>query len=131
MAGEQDLETLLKTMQPQLNEGNYVFCHIKNIKSVPIEKTLLIFKEPEGSTVIIKKELADVLQLPYSFVASWITLKVHSSLEAVGFTAAFSSALSQQGISCNVVATFYHDHIFVNKKDQEKAMAILQSFSNK
>ncbi|WP_367180401.1 ACT domain-containing protein [uncultured Muriicola sp.] len=79
--------------------------------------------------MIIKKELADAKNLKYSFVAAWITLTVHSSLEAVGLTAAFSSALSEQGISCNVVAAFFHDHIFVDKKDAEKAMEILNKFS--
>jgi len=54
---------------------------------------------------------------------------VHSSLEAVGLTAAFSKALADSGISCNVVAAFYHDHIFVDRKDGEKAMIILNRFS--
>ena len=61
-------------------------------------------------------------------IMSWITLSVHSSLEAVGLTAAFSKALSDKGISCNVVAAFYHDHIFFSKKDTEKAMQILKAF---
>ena len=74
--------------------------------------------------------MADSLKLEYSFVASWITLTVHSSLEAVGLTAAFSKALSQEGISCNVVAAFYHDHIFVGKNDADKAMEILNRFAN-
>jgi len=68
--------------------------------------------------------------LEYSFVASWITLTVHSSLEAIGLTAAFSAALSQEGIICNVVAAFYHDHIFVGKSYTLKAMEILNRFAN-
>ena len=130
MAGEKKLETLLKSMKPQHNIGEYVFCITEDLKKISLEEIILIFKEQEGTTVIIKKELADQLKLNYSFIASWITLTVHSSLEAVGLTAAFSSALAQEGISCNVIAAFYHDHIFVDQKDILKAMTILNRFSS-
>ena len=129
MTGEQDLNTLLKTMRPKLNPGDYVFCHVVNLDNINIADTIFIFKEQEGITIVLSKELADRLNLKYSFVASWITLTVHSSLEAVGLTAAFSTALSSEVISCNVVAAFYHDHIFVNKKDTENAMLVLNRFS--
>jgi hypothetical protein len=73
--------------------------------------------------------LADNLKLDYSFISGWITLTVYSSLEAVGLTAAFSAALSEAGISCNVVAAFYHDHIFVAKEDTERTIEVLNRFS--
>ena len=73
--------------------------------------------------------LKDKLGLNYSFVASWITLTVHSSLEAVGLTAAFSKALAEKGISCNVVAAFYHDHLFVRQQDAAAAMETLKGLS--
>ena len=73
--------------------------------------------------------MADRMQLEYSFVAKWITLTVHSSLEAVGLTAAFSKALAEENISCNVVAGYFHDHIFINKKDAQKALIVLNKFS--
>lgn len=129
MTGESNLDTLLKTMKPKLNIGEFVFCSVKDLTSVDIKDTILIFKEHEAFTIIVKKEIADTLKLNYSFIASWITLTVHSSLEAVGLTAAFSKALSDSGISCNVVAAFYHDHIFVDKRDAEKAIAVLNKFS--
>jgi hypothetical protein len=128
MEGEKDLEKLLKTMKPSLNEGDYVFCVVDDITTINSSDIIMFFRELEGFTVIIKKELADSLKFEYSFVVSWITLTVHSSLEAVGLTAAFSKALSQEGISCNVVAAFYHDHIFVSKNDADKAMEILNRF---
>ena len=129
MSGEKDLQVLLKSMKPEHVSGDYVFCKVENVKDINLDKIEMFFKEKEAVTVILKKEIADVLQLEYSTIMSWITLTVHSSLEAVGLTAAFSRALSEHQISCNVVAAFYHDHIFVNKKDTQKAMEILNSFS--
>jgi hypothetical protein len=129
MTGETNLDTLLKTMKPKLNIGVFVFCLVKDLTLVNLKETVLFFKEEEGYTIIVKKELADTLNLDYTFISSWITLTVHSSLEAVGLTAAFSKALAENGIGCNVVAAFYHDHIFVTIQDTEKAMAVLNSFS--
>jgi uncharacterized protein len=129
MSGEKNLTTLLKTMKPQLNEGEYVFCTVKNDTPVQFNEILFHFREEEGITLVLQKHIADKLSLGYSYVASWITLTVHSSLEAVGLTAAFSAALRNENISCNVVAAYYHDHIFVDKKDTEKAMEVLNRFS--
>jgi len=129
MSGEKELHTLLKSMKPEHNAGEYVFCEIKSLENINLEEIEMMFREKEGITLILKKEIADKLNLNYSFIASWITLTIHSSLEAVGLTAAFSKALADDGISCNVVAAFYHDHIFVDKKDVENAMMILNTFS--
>jgi hypothetical protein len=130
MTAEKDLDKLLKTMKPKHNFGDYVFSVVDNLENIDLKNIVLIFKEPDGNTIIIEKDLADSLNLQYSFIAAWITLTVHSSLEAVGLTAAFSSALARAGISCNVVAGYYHDHIFVDKKDITKAMEILNKLSD-
>ncbi|KMQ66022.1 acetyltransferase [Chryseobacterium angstadtii] len=129
MNGEKDLETLIKSMKPKHISGDYVFCTLKSIENFDLNHAEMFFREEEGITLILKKEIADQFNLDYSVVMSWITLTVHSSLEAVGLTAAFSKALSENGISCNVVAAYYHDHIFVNKKDIEKAMEVLTKLS--
>jgi len=129
MSGEKNLEVLLKTMKPKHNVGEFVFCTTDHLEQINISQIIMSFQEEESITIIAKKEVADQLNLEYSFVASWITLTVHSALEAVGLTAAFSNALSKNGISCNVVAAYYHDHIFVDTKDTEKAMEVLNAFS--
>jgi uncharacterized protein len=131
MTGKTNLSQLLKTMNPYLNEGDYVFCTVENLKDISLNDILFHFKEKEAVTIIVKKEYADKMNSSYSYIAAWITLTVHSSLEAVGLTAAFSKALAEKNISCNVVAAFYHDHIFVAKKDAEKAMEILNELSKK
>jgi uncharacterized protein len=129
MTGETNLITLLKTMKPVLNAGDYVFCTVSNLSGINPDDVIMYFKEQEGNTIIIRQELAVLHQLTYSFVAAWISLTVHSSLAATGLTAAFSAALAKEGISCNVVAAYYHDHIFVDKKDAAKAMEVLNSFA--
>lgn len=129
MKRETDLNILLKTMKPRLNPGEYVFCSRGNMAGINQDDALMMFREDEGITIVLAKEKADHSGLGYSFVASWITLTVHSSLDAVGMTAAFSKALSANGISCNVVAAYYHDHIFVRKEDAEQAMKILNTFA--
>lgn len=129
MPGEKDLVQLLKTMQPSLNEGEYAFCTVANLADIPSDQIISFFKETESFTIILSRALADQWQLDYSFVAAWITLTVHSALDAVGLTAAFANALSASGISCNVVAAYYHDHIFVDKKDAARAMEVLWELS--
>lgn len=122
---------MLESLEPSLNLGSYVFISLKDINEILREDILFEFKEAEGITILLSKDKADKYNLDYEFVASWITLKVHSALDAVGLTAAVSSALTKHNISCNVVAAYYHDHIFVSKKDTKKAMEVLSEFSRK
>jgi len=129
MPEEKNLNDLLKNIKPALHEGDYVFCTTGDVSQVSVKDVVMIFREEEGATLIIRKETADTLNLDYSLVTSWITLTVHSSLEAVGLTAAFSKVLTDSNISCNVVAGYYHDHIFVPKKDAGLAMQLLGTLS--
>ena len=131
MAGETDISVLLKSLKPNLNDGSYVFVCLAEVDQKIRDHILFEFKEAEGITIVLRKEKADEFNLDYEFVASWITLNVHSALEAVGLTAAVSTALTKHNISCNVVAAYYHDHIFVPIKDIVNAMEVLGEFSGK
>jgi len=131
MNGETDLKKLVQEMKPELNPGEFVFCTLKSIDHISSEAVLGQLREKEGFTLILEKSKADELGLPYEFVASWITLSVHSDLNSVGLTATFSKVLAQHEISCNVISGYYHDHIFVPKKDGSKATAVLKEFSKK
>jgi len=130
MGGETNLSKLIKHMTPKLNEGEYVFCTLTSLDRINRNDTICEFKEEEGITVIIEKSKADKLKLNYEYIASWISLEIHSSLDAVGLTAAFSNALARYDISCNVIAGYYHDHIFVHKNDADKAVEVLKKLSS-
>ena len=129
--GEIDLSKLIRSMRPTLHEGTYVFTTVPDLESIPPKEMVGFFREEEGFSVIVDQQKAESLGLKHTFAAAWITLEVHSSLEAVGLTAAFSTALSHEGISCNVIAGFYHDHLFVAKEQKEKAMSILRNLQEK
>jgi hypothetical protein len=129
MTGETNLPTLLRHLTPVLQDGAYVFCTVTATYEVPLAEVLGTFREAEGLTLILPQASADRLALPYEYVAAWLTLQVHSSLAAVGLTAAFAQALAAAGISCNVVAGFYHDHLFVAQADAERAVHVLQQLA--
>lgn len=126
MAGEIDLNTLLASLSPRLNPGEFVFCCVSDPAVLSNAQALGSFQEREGTTLILAREEAERLGLPYDYVAAWITLEVHSALAAVGLTAAFASALGRANISCNVIAGYHHDHLFVAHADAERAMNVLR-----
>ncbi|SEN13061.1 hypothetical protein SAMN04487857_110120 [Pseudomonas sp. ok272] len=129
MAGETSLNTLLRSMSPQLNAGEYVFCTLGDSPLPPGCDVIGSFREQEGLTVILERAQALKHGFSFDYVAAWITLNVHSALEAVGLTAAFATALGQAGISCNVIAGYYHDHLFVGQADASRAMSVLQQLA--
>ena len=120
-----NLEILLANMEPTLNPGTYAFVVASDDVQIPSDQIIASVREPEGLSLIIPEPLARSLGLPVSYPAAWITLTVQSDLAAVGLTAAFSAALSQAGISCNVVAGVHHDHIFVPAVLSQQAMQVL------
>lgn len=127
--GETDLTKLLSGMTPYLHEGQYVYCQLTDDAAIPLNAILGLFKEKEGTTLILSQENADKLGLSYDYIAAWITLTIHSSLDAVGLTAAIAQALATANISCNVVAAYSHDHIFVRSNDATKAMDVLNKIA--
>ncbi|WP_347564653.1 ACT domain-containing protein [Alteromonas sp. 5E99-2] len=95
--------------------GDYVFCCVQSGSNLDVSSLSLLatFNEVERLTLILRKETAVANNLTFESVFKGITLTVHSSLDVVGLTAAVASKLASKGISANVIAAYYHDHIFV------------------
>lgn len=131
MTGERNLDKLLKSMSPELIKGEYVFCTFPDAQYGGLSELepIAAIRESEGLTLIIPKSKADDRNFSYESVFRGITLSIHSSLDAVGLTAAISTKLTERGISANVVAGYYHDHIFVQKELAEKAIEALKEFT--
>lgn len=133
MSGIVDIKVLLKEMRPVLESQEYVFCTKKELRLTPEMLELQpvgTFVEKEGMTLILSKKSADASGLIYEGVFKKITLEIHSSLEAVGLTAAFSKVLTEHGVSANVVAGYYHDHIFVPCDKAGIALRALESLTH-
>ena len=128
MVAETDLKALLKNLTPVASAEDYVFTTLPkaNVSSELIAVAKGVFQESEGTTLIISATEAQRSALPFEGRFRCITCEVHSSLDAVGMTAAMSRALGDAGISANVVAAYYHDHIFVPADKVDLAVQVLQ-----
>lgn len=133
MSGITNLGVLLSSMEPSLAPGEFVYCSVaeERLAEYTPLRPLGMFREAEGVTLILPAEAATgIKDIMASAPMRCITLTVHSALEAVGLTAAFATALTREGISANVVAGYYHDHIFVPSADAERALAALRALSS-
>ena len=129
MSGIVDLSYLIRFSEPLLMGGEFMFLSLPG--GYPSEKLspICTFVEPEGVSVIVPRELA----VQAGFVATrafrQITLRVNSSLNAVGFLAAVAGALASAGIPCNAVSAFHHDHLFIPSELATRALDVLTQLS--
>jgi uncharacterized protein len=124
---DSQLAVLLGSLEPSLKPGAYAYCVVPQGTEVDALSPLATVSESEGLTLVLPEEQAIHAGLPVQFRAAWITLTVHSDLHAVGLTAAFAGALGAAGISCNVLAGTFHDHVLVPFEQGEDALAVLRA----
>lgn len=129
IVGETDLQRLLAGLAPELA------VHPRAIRSRPAGEAapadaIMLFREQEGVTVVIEVDDAAVNHARDEPLWAQITLRIHSSLEAVGMLAAIASALAARDIPCNAVSAYYHDHLFVPWARRDEAIDALREFSD-
>ena len=131
MEGITDLAELLAGLEPSLSDGEFVFLSIPDNAGAHgnAGAPWAVIREDEGTTLILERPPAEGTGKEEGETFRRITLTVHSSLAAVGLTAAVSRALAEAGIPANVVAGFHHDHIFVPAGRAGEALAVLEALS--
>lgn len=129
MSGESNLDRLIASMSAELVDGVYVFTTLADGAPLPAITPRMMFREAEGTTLILLKSEAEAFGLTYEFPCRMITLNVHSSLEAVGFMARIATALAKHDMGVNPVSGFFHDHLFVPEGREADAMNALEAMS--
>ncbi|CAO1629512.1 unnamed protein product [Sympodiomycopsis kandeliae] len=123
--------SMVAGMTPHLHEQDLVYASIDDdaLQTVVLRNDVVaIFREKEGLSVIIHADAVKLLSQQLHNVSTKmqrIELQVYSSLEGVGLTAAVSSALAAEGISCNILAALRHDHLIIPKENASQALDLL------
>lgn len=113
MSGETDLAKMLSELSISVRSGQYCLVSLSTPPGELRDEAAAAIEEAEGTTLVLPTRVADREGLAYDFAATWLTLEVHSSLHAIGLTAAVADRLQAIGVPCNVLAGFYHDHLLV------------------
>jgi hypothetical protein len=125
--GITDLNELLASLDPSLEDGEFVLVSVSEEDVGALHgKAIGWFRESEGTTAIVDRGTADVMGLAGEGPFRRITLRVHSSLQAVGLLAVVTQALAEAGIAVNVVSAVYHDHLFIHSPQAEHALRLLR-----
>ena len=129
-----DLKVLLKKMQPCIQDGKYYMAPIGESRLMSLASYLRyitgIFREKEGMSVVFSGEMLPAMEAVSSGKPAGpfalITLQVDSSLFAVGFLAAVTTALAKEKISVNAFSACHHDHLLVPFDKRHAALVTLR-----
>lgn len=126
MSPEHDLNRLLASLDPQLQPEEWVFCGLATDEDPSLFSPALVFREREGTTVLVLRSEAARAGLDSTYPCRWITLGANSDLDAVGLLAVVTGRIAAAGISCNVVSAYHHDHLLVPVAAAESVMELLR-----
>lgn len=127
MAGETDLAAMLATLDVERRPGTFAF--VSGDHPGVAASAVAMVAEEEAVTWVVPIDVARAVGPEPEFEAAWLTLTVHSALDAVGLTAAFSRALGDAEIACNVLAGYHHDHLLVPAHRADDAIMALRALA--
>lgn len=130
MSGVTDLQQALKSLKVICDSVEYGFASIEDEARISRDDVLATFHENGRLAIIAPKEYLDNEGIGYEGPFAKLTIDIHTSLDLVGLTAVLATKLAEHDISANVVAAFYHDHVFVQYKLRQKAIELLEGLKN-
>ena len=113
----------MKTFHFLLHSSVYVYAQTCPAGVVP----LAFFKEAQGESYLLEREVAERENLVFTFPCRCIQLEEETALTAVGITAKVAVVLAKHDIPCNVVAAYHHDYFFVPETKAEQAVELLNT----
>jgi hypothetical protein len=123
--GETDLETMLATLAVERRPGVFTYITVESVQPELLAEAHATITEGSSTSVVVPIEVAQLEGHAVEVGLAWLSLTVQSSLEAVGLTAHVSSCLAAEGIACNVLAGYHHDHLLVPVERADDAIAAL------
>lgn len=126
-----DTAVMIAAMAPVLDPETYAFVTTRDAERAAAARprALATFAETEGLSLILPLAAARDMAFADPLPMARITLMVHSALDGTGLTAAVAVALAAEGIPCNMVAAFHHDHVFIPAEMADRALAALFALS--
>jgi len=114
-------------LSPTLAAEEYGFATLQPGRAIPPGLLpLATFAEDEGLTLVATVAAFDAAGVECQRGFARISLGLFSALQGVGLTAAVSAALADAGISCNMIAAYHHDHLFVPWDRRDEARTIVE-----
>jgi uncharacterized protein len=127
MPGQTNLQAVLDSLQVSCDDIEYGFATVGSSENLSLNEVLGTFQESEGLTIFASKKYFEARSLPFEGPLAKLTIEVQTSLELVGLTAVLATKLTEHNISANVVAAYYHDHIFVSFDQRQRAIEAINS----
>ncbi len=126
MAGETELPRLLDGLTATIRPGRFA------VVTVDVRRGLgqgieALIREAAGTTAVVRIDTALLNGWDYDVELAWLTLDVHSSLEAIGLTAAVARELTMYGIAANFLSGYYNDHILVPVARANEAKRVIDA----
>ncbi|MEQ8293678.1 MAG: ACT domain-containing protein [Roseovarius sp.] len=127
-----DTAAMIAGMAPVADGVTWHFCTTADAELAARARptALASFAEAEGMSLVLSEKEAVALGFDTDLPMARITLTVQSALDGVGLTAAVATALATalagEGIPCNMVAGYHHDHVFVPVAQAERALEVLR-----